>query len=75
MLVLSESERLQSATVIPLSETVGLVSWLSEAWTLHALIATYRANLNPPKSLTDELRFIREACPQYDSLSPLAKVG
>lgn len=69
-----ESERLQSATVIPISESVGLVTWLSEARTLHDLINSYRSDLNPQRPLTTELKLIREACPTYDSLFPMAKV-
>eukprot|EP01053_Blabericola_migrator_P009826 Blabericola_migrator_1__9825@NODE_53_length_16193_cov_63_357497_g49_i0_p1_GENE_NODE_53_length_16193_cov_63_357497_g49_i0NODE_53_length_16193_cov_63_357497_g49_i0_p1_ORF_typecomplete_len4043_score861_20PI3_PI4_kinase/PF00454_27/1e53FATC/PF02260_20/4_6e14FAT/PF02259_23/3_6e03FAT/PF02259_23/5_6e08FAT/PF02259_23/0_029FAT/PF02259_23/7e03FRB_dom/PF08771_11/1_2e03FRB_dom/PF08771_11/4e09APH/PF01636_23/0_54_NODE_53_length_16193_cov_63_357497_g49_i075112129 len=54
--------------VVPLSDSVGLIQWLSGADTLHSLVKVYRTSLNPPRSVANEIQLIREACPDYEAL-------
>eukprot|EP01054_Gregarina_sp_Poly1_P002868 Gregarina_sp_Poly_1__2867@NODE_17_length_22522_cov_92_073614_g15_i0_p1_GENE_NODE_17_length_22522_cov_92_073614_g15_i0NODE_17_length_22522_cov_92_073614_g15_i0_p1_ORF_typecomplete_len3891_score497_64FAT/PF02259_23/5_8e03FAT/PF02259_23/1_5e03FAT/PF02259_23/7_8e10FAT/PF02259_23/0_02FRB_dom/PF08771_11/8_6e02FRB_dom/PF08771_11/3_7e11PI3_PI4_kinase/PF00454_27/4_9e06DUF4693/PF15764_5/0_017TetR_C_1/PF02909_17/0_53NippedB_C/PF12830_7/10NippedB_C/PF12830_7/1_2e02_NODE_17_length_22522_cov_92_073614_g15_i01 len=57
--------------VVPLSDSVGLIQWLSAADTVHSLVKIFRSSLLPPRSVAKELQLIREACAEYEALGAM----
>jgi FKBP12-rapamycin complex-associated protein len=65
---------IRSYPVIPLSPQSGLIGWVPNCDTLHALIRDYRESRKEKTPLNQEHRLMTQMAPDYENLTLMQKV-